>query len=66
MQYANLASARVTGLTSALLTSVALAFASPVAHGQTRADTLIVVSEEGPATLDIHAATANVPTHEMS
>src|SRR5271156_6346698 len=33
---------------------------------QSRAETLIVVAEEGPATLDIDAATANVPTHEVS
>jgi peptide/nickel transport system substrate-binding protein len=33
---------------------------------QSRKDTLIVVEEEGPATLDIHAATANVPTHQVS
>ncbi|MCE5973096.1 ABC transporter substrate-binding protein [Sinirhodobacter sp. WL0062] len=38
---------------------------NPVA-AQSRAETLVVVSEEGPATLDIHGATANVPTHEVS
>ena len=36
------------------------------ALAQSRADTLVVVTEEGPATLDIHGATANVPTHEVS
>src|ERR1700724_765900 len=36
------------------------------ALAQTRAETWIVVAEEGPATLDIDAATANVPTHEVS
>lgn len=36
------------------------------AHAQSREETLVVVSEEGPATLDIHGATANVPTHEVS
>src|SRR5271156_278335 len=36
------------------------------AWAKTRAETLIVVAEEGPATLDIDAATANVPTHEVS
>lgn len=36
------------------------------AQAQSRADTLIEVEEEGPATLDIHAATANVPTHQVS
>ena len=39
--------------------------ASP-ASAQSRAETLVVVSEEGPATLDIHGPTANVPTHEVS
>lgn len=47
----------VTGLTGAL---------APAAEAQSRAETLVVVSEEGPATLDIHGATANVPTHEVS
>lgn len=36
------------------------------ANAQSRDKTLVVVSEEGPATLDIHGATANVPTHEVS
>lgn len=36
------------------------------ADAQSRAETLVVVSEEGPSTLDIHGATANVPTHEVS
>src|SRR5579862_5134488 len=36
------------------------------ASAQSRAETLIVVAEEGPATLDIDASTANVPTHEVS
>lgn len=35
-------------------------------HANSRAETLVVVSEEGPATLDIHGSTANVPTHEVS
>ena len=50
----------VAALTAAgaLQTSGALA--------QTRAETLIVVAEEGPASLDIDAANANVPTHEVS
>lgn len=52
--------AAVTGLTLAGLLACAPASA------QTRAETLVVVSEEGPATLDIHGATANVPTHEVS
>lgn len=33
---------------------------------QSRSDVLVVVSEEGPSTLDIHGPTANVPTHEVS
>src|SRR5271156_5824723 len=36
------------------------------ALAQTRAETLIVVAEEGPASLDIDVANANVPTHEVS
>src|SRR6476620_7976409 len=36
------------------------------AEAATRASTLVVVSEEGPSTLDIHGATANVSTHEIS
>jgi peptide/nickel transport system substrate-binding protein len=52
-------------IVAAALASAAFAFVSPV-QAQSRADTMIVVSEEGPATLDIHAATANVPTHEVS
>ena len=47
-----------------LIAASALAPASALA--QTRAETLVVVAEEGPATLDIDAATANVPTHEVS
>jgi peptide/nickel transport system substrate-binding protein len=39
---------------------------APHAVAQGRDQTLVVVSEEGPATLDIHGATANVPTHEVS
>jgi peptide/nickel transport system substrate-binding protein len=35
-------------------------------HAATRDTTLVVVSEEGPSTLDIHGATANVSTHEVS
>lgn len=50
----------VTGLTLAGLLTCTPVFA------QSRAETLVVVSEEGPATLDIHGATANVPTHEVS
>ena len=42
------------------------ALAAAPAFAQTRAETLVVVAEEGPATLDIDAATANVPTHEVS
>ena len=36
------------------------------AEAATRATTLVVVSEEGPSTLEIHGATANVSTHEIS
>jgi peptide/nickel transport system substrate-binding protein len=49
----------------AALSFIGLAGA-PQAIAQGRDQTLVTVSEEGPATLDIHAATANVPTHEVS
>jgi len=39
---------------------------APAALAQSRRDTLVVVEEEGPATLDIHAPTANVPTHQVA
>jgi peptide/nickel transport system substrate-binding protein len=52
--------------TAAASVLLALAVATPQALAQTRAETLVVVAEEGPATLDIDAATANVPTHEVS
>ena len=39
---------------------------APQAIAQGRDQALVTLSEEGPATLDIHAATANVPTHEVS
>src|SRR5258708_15218822 len=45
---------------------IAAAFLPASAVAQTRAETLVVVAEEGPSTLDIDAATANVPTHEVS
>jgi peptide/nickel transport system substrate-binding protein len=53
------------GVLAAGLTVCSLLALTP-ASGQSRAETLVVVSEEGPATLDIHGATANVPTHEVS
>ena len=56
---------RTVGLAAIALTAVGALHAS-FASAQTRAETLIVVAEEGPATLDIDAATANVPTHEVS
>jgi len=55
---------RAGALALALSTSVVAI--TPAAEAQSRADTLVVVSEEGPSTLDIHGATANVPTHEVS
>lgn len=36
------------------------------ALAQSRDDVIVIVEEEGPATLDIHGATANVPTHQVS
>lgn len=53
------------GLTAAAL-AAGCALQSSGALAQTRAETLIVVAEEGPASLDIDAANANVPTHEVS
>lgn len=61
---------RLAGLLHAGTFALALgasAVALPqTATAQSRAETLVVVSEEGPSTLDIHGATANVPTHEVS
>ncbi len=61
-------------MTSALLIRMAIATAlvlggvagATPSQAQSRKDVLIVVEEEGPATLDIHAPTANVPTHQVS
>ncbi|WP_353474318.1 ABC transporter substrate-binding protein [Salipiger sp. H15] len=53
------------GALALALGSTVMTSAQPVA-AQSRAETLVVVSEEGPSTLDIHGATANVPTHEVS
>jgi peptide/nickel transport system substrate-binding protein len=39
---------------------------SPYAAADDRASTLVVVTEEGPSTLDIEAANANVETHGVS
>jgi peptide/nickel transport system substrate-binding protein len=55
-----------TSCVATLAAAAVVAFGPAVASAQTRADTFIVVSEEGPSTLDIHAATANVATHEIS
>jgi peptide/nickel transport system substrate-binding protein len=51
---------------AAVVSTAAGAMNPSTAAAQTRAETLIVVAEEGPATLDIDATTANVPTHEVS
>ena len=53
------------GLAAAAISAVLTPHLSGAA-AETRADTLIVVAEEGPASLDIDAANANVPTHEVS
>jgi peptide/nickel transport system substrate-binding protein len=54
-------------LAALALAAFPLAFAGPSATlAQTREDTLLVVTEEGPSTLDIDAPTANVETHEVS
>src|SRR5262245_30511058 len=61
---------RVTGLVrrgiqAALIGLATFVLAQPsLAAG--RDDIIVVVTEEGPATLDIHGSTANVPTHEIS
>ena len=47
-----------------LLAALALPHGPAAADG--RKDTIVVVDAEGPATLDIHAANANVPTHQVS
>ncbi|MDQ0394919.1 ABC transporter substrate-binding protein [Labrys monachus] len=49
----------------ATLISLAATAAFP-ALAKSPDNTLVVVTEEGPATLDIHGGTANVPTHEVS
>ena len=55
------------GFAALALAALALPLAGPsVALAQTREDTLLVVTEEGPSTLDIDAPTANVETHEVS
>jgi peptide/nickel transport system substrate-binding protein len=56
--------ARRVGWAAALLLTTLLATGS--AQADARKDTLVVVDSEGPATLDIHAANANVPTHQVS
>src|SRR5688572_638706 len=50
---------------AALATILGLAVPGP-ATAAGRGETLVVVTEEGPSTLDIDAATANVQTHEVS
>ncbi len=52
-------------LTLAAALAGALCLAS-AAYAETRDETLVVVTEEGPSTLDIDAPTANVETHEVS
>jgi peptide/nickel transport system substrate-binding protein len=54
-------------LAAAAATAFGLLFSGAAgAAGPTRAQTLIIVTEEGPSTLDIDAATANVETHGAS
>jgi peptide/nickel transport system substrate-binding protein len=55
-------------LLAAAATSAALGIAttSIAAAADSRAETLIIVTEEGPSTLDIDAANANVETHGAS
>ena len=50
----------------AAMLAAALSLAPASAFAQSRQDTLVVVTEEGPSTLDIDAPTANVETHEVS
>ena len=53
-------------IAKAALVLAALSLAPAAASAQSRQDTLVVVTEEGPSTLDIDAPTANVETHEVS
>jgi hypothetical protein len=53
-------------IVTAALAIAALSLAPVAASAQSRQDTLVVVTEEGPSTLDIDAPTANVETHEVS
>ena len=56
----------IATLAPAALAAV-LGFAMPgFAAAEGRGETLVIVTEEGPSTLDIDAATANVQTHEVS
>ena len=56
---------RSDGLAVILAAALAASAALP-ALAEGRAETLIVVTEEGPSTLDIDAANANVETHAVS
>src|SRR4030081_3429978 len=51
-------------VTAAATAALSLTFQPALA--QNRDDTLVIVTEEGPSTLDIDAATANVETHGVS
>jgi peptide/nickel transport system substrate-binding protein len=61
----NSVTARRTGLFAAAVAALSLLSPS-LASAQTREETLVIVTEEGPSTLDIDAATANVETHGAS
>ena len=51
---------------AATMAALGMSTASIAAAADSRAETLIIVTEEGPSTLDIDAANANVETHGAS
>jgi peptide/nickel transport system substrate-binding protein len=56
----------LAGLLTVAATAALIGMWSPYAAADDRASTLVVVTEEGPSTLDIEAANANVETHGVS
>ena len=51
---------------AATIAALGMSTAPIAAAADSRAETLIIVTEEGPSTLDIDAANANVETHGAS
>jgi len=58
--------AALVRLLAAAATAAALGVCAPAAVAEDRASTLVVVTEEGPSTLDIDSPNANVETHGVS